>query len=377
MRPCILESTLSGKKMSAFRILGATNVLAVVAMLTMTVSVFAQQQNGQAQQNYAQNQAQSQAQNQPQGSAQQAAAGQITPRPVERLSQEQTDRLAQAGGQQVRQPVRPFPELSQRDQQYVESILDYWQQESESIKLYECDFQRYMYDNAVVDYRDPTTQQLSAASIATGKIQYAHPGRASYETQWIGKFAGPGKEYEKVTDEKGDFREKWITDGNGIYEFDFEAKRLYETILPPEMRGEGAIQNSPIPFLFGARKDQVLERYWVRVITPKGTQNEYWLEVWPKRASDKQNYEKVEVILSREPMVPKAIHMYLPGYNPAQNNYSSVYIMFGNAQANSRLAAIQDFTRRFARPNTPFGWKKVPRQAMTGGSAGAAPSERR
>ena len=359
--------------MSAFRIFGQAGFAAFAGLLVVSVSAFAQAPNGQSQQGYgqAQTQTQPQQQNQPQATG----AAQITPRTIEKLTQQETDRLAQMGGQRVSQPVRPFAELSPRDQKYVEDILDYWQQESDTIKLYQCDFRRLMYDNGVVNYRDPKTGELAAASVALGKIRYAHPGNASYETTNIGKFVGPGKDYEPVNNEK--LKEKWITDGNGIYEFDYEAKRLYETILPQHMRGAGAVQNSPIPFLFGANKREILNRYWVRVITPKTAQNQYWLEAWPKKAEDAQNYQKIEIVLSSQPMLPVAIHMYLPGYNPAQNNYSSVKIMFSKGDANATLSVVKNWMGNFVKPRTPLGWKKVPRQAMTGGSVGASPDIKR
>ncbi len=279
--------------------------------------------------------------------------------------------------QQGTQPVRPFEQISADEQQHLVTVLDFWQEQSEGISLYECSFNRYVYDTALTNYRDPKTQQLSADSVAVGSIRYGKPGKASYETTSLYKFDGPGKEYKPVTDAK--LREKWVTDGAAVYEFDFQAKRLYETKLPPDMRGDGAITNSPIPFMFGARKDQILQRYWVRVITPPGAKDEVWLEAWPKRAEDAQNYLKVEIILSHEPFLPKAVHMYLPQYNPKKNNFSSVYISFADQKVNDRLAKIKDFWGAFVKPSLPkfeAGWKMVPRQQMNATAAGAQPDRK-
>lgn len=311
------------------------------------------------------------AQQQPAAQQQQQQQG------VQQLSQQQTDRLAQAGGQAPSRPIRPFAELSNDEKVYLGQALDYWQAQSEGIKLYQCTFNRYMYDTALTNHRDAKTGQLSADSVAVGEIRYGSPGKASYETTSLYKFDGPGKEYKPISDNK--LREKWVTDGDGVYEFDFAAKRLYETKLPPEMRGEGAILNSPIPFLFGANKNQILQRYWVRVITPPDAKDEVWLEAWPKRAEDAQNYKKVEIILSMEPFLPKAIHMYLPQYNPKKNNYSSVYVAFSDQKVNDKLAKLTDWFGNFVRPKLPAfaGWKRVDRQAMNANSAGAAPNQQR
>ena len=142
------------------------------------------------------------------------------------------------------------------------------------------------------------------------------------------------------------------------------------------MVGDGAITNSPIPFLFGARKDQILSRYWVRNVTPPTAQDEVWLEAWPKRAEDAQNYKKVEIILSMEPFLPKAVHMYMPQYNPKKNNYTSVYISFSDQKVNDRLARFKDWWGHFVRPNLPTfetGWKRVDRQSMNATASGANP----
>lgn len=310
--------------------------------------------------------------------AQQQQATQQQQQPnVQQLSQQQADRLAQAGGQTPSRPIRPFAELSNDEKVYLGQVLDYWQTQSEGIKLYQCTFNRYMYDNSLTGHRDAKTGELSADNVAVGEIRYASPGKASYETTSLYKFDGPGKEYKPISDEK--LREKWVTDGDGVYEFDFAAKRLYETKLPPGMRGEGAILNSPIPFLFGANKNQILQRYWVRVTTPEGAKGEVWLEAWPKRAEDAQNYKKVEIILSMEPFLPKAIHMYLPQYNPKKNNYSSIYIAFSDQKVNDTLAKLTDWFGNFVRPKLPAfsGWKRVDRQAVNTNSAGAAPNQKR
>jgi TIGR03009 family protein len=295
---------------------------------------------------------------------------------VQQLNRKQTDRLAQLGGQRPSQPVRPNFQLSAEEQQYLGQALDYWQQQSEGIKLYQCTFNRYVYDTGLTNHRDPKSGQLSADSVAVGEIRYASPGKASYETTSLFKFDGPGKEYKPISDNK--LREKWVTDGDTIYEFDFQQKRLYETKLPMDMRGEGAITNSPIPFMFGAKKAQILSRYWVRVITPPNAKDEVWLEAWPKRAEDAQNYKKVEIILSMEPFLPKAVHMYMPQYDPKKNNYSSVYIAFSDQTVNDRLSKFRDFLGNFVRPGLPTfetGWKRVDRQQMNATAAGASPNQ--
>ena len=171
-------------------------------------------------------------------------------------------------------------------------------------------------------------------------------------------------------------KERWVTDGEYIYDFDFEKKRLYETEIPAEMRGEQGLERSPIPFLFGANKELILNRFWVRVITPPTAKGEYWLEAFPKRAEDAQNYSRIEIILAESDFLPKGLHMYSPQYNPEKNNFASRYFAFENRKMNSGLSGMQNFFGNFVRPTLPIGqgWKRVPRMSPEASQADGNPN---
>lgn len=289
---------------------------------------------------------------------------------VEQAAQQAFQQQAIANGEvaPVQQPRRPFPELSAEETDYLHRFLDHWEQQSRKVTKYVCDFRRFEYDPVRCDWRDPNTQQLAAATVAFGQIRYAEPDRGYYETTEIFDFAGPPKSAGEQADYKqrdgeGD-KEKWICDGRNIYEFDFQQKRLYETEIPAELQGDGIV-NSPIPFLFGARKDQILNRYWVRII-PKENQSIYWLEAYPKRIEDARLYSKIEVIIAANDFLPEGMHVYSPQYDPKQNNMESRYFAFENRQINSQLSIFKDFLGQFVRPSTPIvgGWKRVKRQPL-------------
>ena len=313
------------------------------------------------------------AQSQHQGRQNQANQHRIDPNSPEfaqRVKQQHDAILAaeqQAAQQRVAQ--RPFPQLPPEQEKYLHDLLDYWQQSSDQVKQYVCDFQRFEYDTEIVNYRDPGTNQLAAHSIATGQIRYAAPDRGYFETTGMVDFKAPpkapGQDAEYARRDTNGPLEKWICDGRNIYEFDFDLKRLYETEIPKSMQGDG-LANSPIPFLFGANKALLLDRYWVRVITPEGAANEYWLEAFPKRIEDARSYSKIEIIIAEEDFLPKAMHMYSPQYDPKKNNYGSRYFAFGNRRVNAKSAQIQDFFGLFVRPQTPItgGWKRVTRSAL-------------
>jgi TIGR03009 family protein len=279
--------------------------------------------------------------------------------------------------QALRSPITPqtkamapdwYAQLSNDHNQFLYQLLDLWQSKSDDVKRYHCQFNRYDYDTTFCNWRDPKTNQLAAATLMQGEIRFASPDKASYETVSVFDFAGPpkveGGEAQYKARDTSTNREKWICDGTAIHEYDFENKKLYETNIPAEMQGKGLV-NSPIPFLFGASKEDILNRFWVRIITPNNVKNEYWLEAVPKRIEDARNYKKLELVLSRDELfLPIMLHVYAPNYNPKENNFTSRIFEFNNRKVNDRLTGFQNFLGMFVRPSTPIGWERVKRKGL-------------
>ena len=236
---------------------------------------------------------QAQQQRQAQQQQQQNNAGQITRRSMtaEELAawEAHQKQSAQAGAGQAAAPRAPqlppgFP-LPADEQQYIEQVLDYWQQTSDKVKHYKCNFLRYEYDTGLVNIRDQQTNQLYAFQQAAGEIRFAAPDKARFETTKVFKFTGPPKEqggnatYEPL---KGysmwgrTINECWVCTGQSVFSFDFEQKARLEEKIPPQLQGN--VAESPLPFLFGAKKDDIMKRYWVRYI--------------PKYKTDAQGQEK-------------------------------------------------------------------------------------
>lgn len=262
-------------------------------------------------------------------------------------------------------PRAPFPPLSARDAQYLDSVLKYWEHSSAKIDVYECKFTRWQYDPVFARVVHPETGQLMAKTIASGVIKFAAPDKGLYEVEKQYQIVPPRTRGEKPTyAPAGDIGlEKWICDGKSVFEFDYPRKRLVERPLPPSMQGR-AIAEGPLPFLFGAKVDQIKSRYWVRPLPlPQGVKDEYWIEAYPKRQEDAARYKKVEVILSKSPFLPKAIHIYDVNYDPRRNPVRSSF-SFENRKVNpsdilQKLDVLKLFKKQFYRPDTPSGWNKV------------------
>ncbi len=266
----------------------------------------------------------------------------------------------------LEQPLqRPFPPLGAPMQEFVEKLLSFWESSSSQIQLYQCKFTRWEYDPQLVTWRNEKNH-LAASAISKGKIRYATPDKGRYDVDERWEFAGPPQQpggNPKFTRGQNE-QERWICDGQSIYEYDFINKRLNELKLPPEAQGEG-LKNSPLPFVFGAKAQELLDRYWVRDVTPPAAQQkgEYWIEAWPKRMGDAREYKKVEIILSRDPFLPKSIHLYAPNYDEKTNPAKMVF-EFEDREINGHLNQLNNFLGFFIRPNTPRGWQRVQKKLM-------------
>jgi TIGR03009 family protein len=124
------------------------------------------------------------------------------------------------------------------------------------------------------------------------------------------------------------------------------------------MQGQ-AIANSPLPFVFGANASQIRERFWMRVITPRGAKGQYWLEAYPRHQADAANYQKIEIILAEKDYLPEAIQVFDPTYDVRRNPKRTTFI-FEEREVNWNIALqkLNLFHREFFEPALPGGWKK-------------------
>lgn len=254
----------------------------------------------------------------------------------------------------------PFPALPAAHQAYLDQVLNYWEQSSSKIKRYRCKFTRWQYDPVFGPGFDPKSGLVPAKTIATGILQYAEPDKGMYELEKIYDYAPPAKpgDEPRYQPREGEAGEKWICDGESVFEFDFTNKRLVDRQLPPEIRGT-TIADGPLPFVFGAQADKIKQRYWVRIITPPNAKGEYWLEAYPKTQRDAANFKKVEVIIDEKDFLPKAIQIFDRNFEP-RTNPSRTAFTFEEREINWNVnfEMLNIFFRAFYKPATPSGWKR-------------------
>ncbi len=252
--------------------------------------------------------------------------------------------------------VRQAPfRLNAAEQKRVDQILEFWEKRSQKVRTYSARFTRWEYDS-VFGPKNP----LHARTKGIGIIRYGSPDKGEFKLETIGQFNPPQKEGAppQYPQAKVEFDEHWICDGTSIYEFNSKQKQLVETKLPKEMQGK-QIADGPLPFMFGATKEKLNTRYWIREIKPPpDRKGQYWLEVVPKRPEDVANFSRVMVILDEKHFLPMAIQIFSPNYDERKNWARTTY-EFTDRQVNNPIHRGRQFFDRFISPKPPLGWKKV------------------
>lgn len=257
------------------------------------------------------------------------------------------------GGQVIQQ--RPFPELTPQEQAHIDQILAYWEQETAKIERFSCEFSRWEFDSQA-----PGVQELArqmgrgdvTVAASQGVVRFQKPDRGLFKTEVYTKMTGQmtkDRQVELKVDPNNSG--EWVVcDGKFVWDYDRKEKIRTKLELPPEMQGLG-IMNSPLPFLFGVKADEIKERYWVRAISAgvengKPVENKYAVEAYPKYPVDAVNYHHVQIVLDREMFLPVLMVLYMPEWSDQAVNANGVVIeprdkrmvyQFSNRQINSNI----------------------------------------
>jgi TIGR03009 family protein len=249
-------------------------------------------------------------------------------------------------------PAPPFV-LNDIEQQFVQQTLQMWELESGKITTFNSDFERLDYDLTW----GPGAQ--TPFVINQGTLSYSKPDKGSFKIDKISRWTktdpqntaadAPGS----FVEQKEEVGEHWVCDGKAIYEYNHRERQLVVTSIPEGMRGT-AIVDGPLPFLFGAEANKLMERYWIQPL--QSSPEQITLKAYPRWQADAANYDAVDIILDRKTMQPMALQIHLPG-----GQQRHVYKFEADPDVNDKLDSW--FGALFSSPRTPIGWKRVVVQA--------------
>ena len=254
---------------------------------------------------------------------------------------------AQPGGAgSERGLIGPPFQITPIEQQFVDQILQMWENESTKINTFSSRFELWEYDLVF----GPGAEIPAIKSV--GQLTYSKPDKGSFKIEEIRRYQPKDATARTPTRGLGFAGKRswhhWVCDGKAVYEYKHKKKQLVVQPLPPELQGQ-EIVNGPLPFLFGAKAAELNRRYWIR--SKQGNPATIWLEAYPRSQADAANYHHVEIMLDRKSMQPEAIKVHSP------NNQSHSVYMFDKPTINGKLNAL--LGGLFNAPRTPFGWTKV------------------
>ncbi|MCA9064084.1 MAG: PASTA domain-containing protein [Planctomycetaceae bacterium] len=217
----------------------------------------------------------------------------------------------QAGGAAGAQlaPVTMSPEL--------EKILTEWSIASSRIETLEGDHIQRVYD-----------LQLGLEVISEGHFWYERPdkGRIDIEPtpvtmQMVDDRKSGKTPARRIQNKDGvelpfELRpgkaEKWICDGQRVFQLQVEEKSAGIVNLPTEMMGQN-IMDSPMPFLFGMPPEKAKERFRMELFRETDRQNgRAYIRAYPRTARD-SGWQMAEIILDIRSFLPIAVQLSLNG----------------------------------------------------------------
>jgi TIGR03009 family protein len=232
------------------------------------------------------------------------------------------------------QPQPPFTLTAQEEAQ-VDRVLNQWEERNRTIKTFNCQFKRWVYDVVFGSADQPKF-------VDTGVIKFESPDRGMIRADMTEK----NGEMVPIEDNRA---EHWISDGKSIFEFNHTKKQLVEHKLPPELQGK-AIANTPLPFLFGAEAQKLKQRYYIRLVTPADVKDQIWLDAFPRFQQDAANFHHAQFIISTQGMSPFALKLIQP------NEKDYMVYQFYDVVVNDPLRLFKgDPFRAY----TPLGWQKI------------------
>ncbi len=253
-------------------------------------------------------------------------------------------------------PPPPFV-LTPEQQAQVDRVLMLWEQHNRTVKTFECDFKRWVYDVVFA----PPGRPLEPKFVEMGIIKFAAPDRGLFR---IDKEEKDGKEVA-IEDSRA---EHWLCDGTSVYQYIPSRKRVEEHRLPPELRGK-AIANSPLPFLFGAEAQNLKQRYFIRLVaSPPGVNDQVWLETYPRYQQDAANFRRATFIIAAKDLSPIGLELLQP------NGRDYTTYRFDEIVVNAKWRPFQGDPFR---PFTPWGWKMYPDPTPPPAEAHRGPSDGR
>ncbi len=235
---------------------------------------------------------------------------------------------------------QPFPQLTIQEAADLDRFLEKWENKSTNIKYFETEFQCWERG------KDPLENAATTSTYVI--IRYIAPNKGVFEVQ--GLYID-----EKKTPLEKAGRVKYLSNGQQIYEYDFENEVVQIYNIPPDQQATLA-GGGPMPFVFGARADDLTKRYYLHIITKKERADlgELWLEAYPKMQEDAAEFQRVQLIFDEKRMIPKGFVKF----DTNGKGMTSYKFILQSMQISAQTNILKTQFSKFFQPDIPPTWKK-------------------
>lgn len=237
---------------------------------------------------------------------------------------------------------QPFPQLTVQEAAELDQFLTLWEKRTSTIKVFESHFQCWEYGTNLLENTDRDKPDFSTYGI----IRYAAPNRGSYEI--LGEIVDGKKEKDKR-------QSRHITSGEALFEYDFKEQTVFIQKIPEDQQHELA-GGGPLAFVFGANPEVLKKRYFLRLNTlpDREKKGEIWLEAYPRLPEDTTEFQRIQLVVDRNKVIPKAFIRYNPN-----GKGKTTFTFWENTMRISAKADVHaNFVARYMQPEIPKGWKR-------------------
>lgn len=199
--------------------------------------------------------------------------------------------------------ARPDPEAERK----LDELLSEWEVQSAQIKTLDVTFYRKDVSKVVgdVEYYEGRAllQSPNLAVLDTKKIKLAQDEAKLFEE--ARKAVGPDGKWARdpniIPADRVSFFDRIVCSGESIFHYDGAVRQIFEYPLAKNQQA-AMMQQGPLPFLFNMKKEQVLQRYTMKLAQEDATK--YVVQVVPKEAMDRNAFKQAVIYLNKKTFLP-------------------------------------------------------------------------
>jgi len=219
-----------------------------------------------------------------------------------------------ATGQRPQQPAGNGPRVEIKVSQQMMQILEAWEQRTAKIKRMKGQFSQMEYDAV-----------FKVEKRAVGKYWFEGPDKARLDFGADSKLPDPpqNKIGNVIYTVQAADPKVWICSGDEILDIDIKERTYDRVQIPVSSRGEN-IQNSPLPFLFGMKANEVIKRYRLAIGSMHDPANgKVHIVAYPLVAAMRREFSRAEIVLDATTFHPTALKLWDPS-----GNKETVYVFY-------------------------------------------------